>query len=282
MTATNRLKDLADVQELIKIKEANRRVRLEIKSVRSQQVSGASARRRNDRRREMKTLGLIGGTSWVSTVDYYRYLNELTNERLGGANSARLLLYSVNFADFKAYFEAENFGRIREILLDTAKRLHTAGAEAIVLCSNTTHIAADFVQQSIPVPLIHIADATARAIVAENLNVIGLLGTKFTMEREYIRERLRRNGIETIIPDAAQREFINSTIFDELGRGVFCAETKKRYLEIIENLRARGAQGVVFGCTEIPMLIKAEECPIPSFDTTYIHAKYAVDFALSA
>ncbi len=229
----------------------------------------------------MKTLGLIGGTTWVSTVDYYRYINQLIAENLGGLNSAKILLYSLNFEELKTLFEAGDWKEVAEMLSEIAKNLETAGAEAILLCSNTTHIPAEEIRRRINIPLIHIAEATAREINKLNLKKVALLGTKFTMDSDYYGEKLGQHEIETIVPNAEEREFINSSIFNELGKNIFAEETKQKYLEIIQNLNERGAEGVIFGCTEIPMLIKPEECPIPSFDTTLIHARAAVEFALA-
>ena len=229
----------------------------------------------------MKTLGLIGGTSWVSTIDYYRYINELANEKRGGLNYAPILLYSLNFNDVKTLADAgdwENFGKL---FSKKAQILESAGAEAIMLCANTSHIVAEKVEENIGIPLIHITDATAKEIVRQNLKKVALLGTRFTMENDFYAKRLSRFEIETIIPNEEERDFIHSSIFDELGKDIFTEETKQKYLEIIRNLNERGAEGVIFGCTEIPMLLKPEDCPIPSFDTTLIHAKAAVEFALA-
>jgi aspartate racemase len=229
----------------------------------------------------MKTLGLIGGTTWVSTVDYYRYINQLTIERLGGLNSARLLLYSLNFRDAKSLADVGDWESLGKLMSGIARNLETAGAEAIVLCANTMHIVADLIQSQIEIPLIHITDATAKEIRRKWLNKVALLGTRFTMDNDFYKERLTRFEIETLIPTEEQRDFIHSSIFEELGKDVFRAETKQRFLDVIEDLAARGAEGVILGCTEIPMLIKPDECPVPSFDTTLIHAKAAVEFALS-
>ena len=229
----------------------------------------------------MRTLGLIGGTTWVSTVDYYKHINQLVAERRGGANSAKILLYSLNFEDLKTLFYAGDWRRVAGILSEIAGNLEKAGARGIVLCSNTTHIAAEEIERQINIPLISVTDATAREINGLNLKRVALLGTRFTMEKDFYPKKLAQYEIETILPQEAEREFINSSIFEELGKNVFRAETKRKYLEIIENLNGRGADGVIFGCTEIPMLLKAEDCPIPSFDTTLIHARAAVEYALA-
>jgi aspartate racemase len=229
----------------------------------------------------MKTLGLIGGTTWVSTVDYYRYINLLTNEKLGGLNFAPILLYSINFNDVKSLADAGDWPKLGELLSGIAQNLERAGADAIVICANTAHIVADKIETSIQIPLVHIVDSTADEILKRNLKRVALLGTKFTMDNDFFKGRLARYGIETIVPDDKERDFIHASIFEELGKNIFSSETKQRYLEIIDRLKARGAEGVILGCTEIPMLVKSEDFPIPSFDTTLIHAKHAVDFALS-
>lgn len=229
----------------------------------------------------MRTLGLIGGTTWVSTVDYYKYINQMIAERLGALNSAHILLYSLNFQELKMLFEAEDWQLVTKILLGIAKNLEAAGAQSVVLCSNTIHVAAEEIARRINIPLINITDVTAREINSLGLKKVALLGTRFTMDKDFYPKKLREFDIETIIPDDTEREFINSSIFNEMGRNIFTAETKGKYLEIIESLRARGAEGVIFGCTEIPMLLKPEDCPIPSFDTTLIHARAAVEFALT-
>jgi aspartate racemase len=230
----------------------------------------------------MKTIGLFGGTSWVSTVEYYRLINELTNEQLGGLNYAKIILQSVNFHEFKSLADAGNWKQIGVNISAIAQHLQNAGADCLLLCANTPHIVADTVQQNISIPLIHIAEETAKEIVAQNLTKVALLGTRFTMDNTFFTERLLVHGIETVLPDEEQRDYIHSKIFSELGKGIFNDETKNRYLQIIESLRNKGAQGVIFGCTEIPMLIRPSECNIPVFDTTIIHAKAAVRFSLSS
>lgn len=229
----------------------------------------------------MKTLGLIGGTTWVSTVDYYKYINQLTTEKLGGLNSAKILLYSVRFSDVKSLADAGDWESLGEMMSEIAQNLEKGGAEAIVLCANTMHIVADKVQEKTNIPLIHITDATAKEILNQNLKKVALLGTKFTMDNYFYKNRLADFGIETIIPKTEERDFIHWSIFEELGKDIFTTETKQKYLEIIGKLNERGAEGVILGCTEIPMLVKPEESPIPSFDTTILHCKAAIEFALS-
>jgi aspartate racemase len=230
----------------------------------------------------MKTLGLIGGTTWVSTVDYYSYINKMAAERLGGSASAQLILYSVNFAEIKAWADAGDWDAIGGRLSEISQKLEIAGAEAIVLCANTMHIVSDTVQQSVNIPLLHIVDAVAKEIQNKHAKKVALLGTGFTMDHVFYPNRLLDFGIETIVPEKEDRDFIHNSIFEELGKEIFRDETKQRYLGIIEKLNKEGAEGVILGCTEIPLLIKQEDCGIPVFDTTMIHAKYAVDLALSS
>lgn len=229
----------------------------------------------------MKTLGLIGGTSWVSTVEYYRIINQQVNHRLGGLNSAKILLYSLNMEEFKPPTDPNEWGRVADFLIAIAKRLENAGAECLILCANTPHMAADTVQQNIGIPLIHIAEATAKEIQKKKIDRIGLLGTKVTMEQPFYRDRLAKFGIATSTPGESERDFIHTTIFAELGKEIFRPETKKRYLDIIDRLTDQGAKGIIFGCTEIPLLLKQSDCSVSVFDTTEIHAMAAVEFALS-
>ena len=229
----------------------------------------------------MRTLGLIGGTSWVSTVDYYTYINRMTNERLGGVSSAKLFLYSLNMEEFAKFGQANDWDGLGNYLSGIAKKLEAQGAEAIVICANTPHLAADKIQAGIKIPIIHIAEETAKEIVKHKINKVILLGTKFTMEHDFFKKILFKYGIETIIPEASDREFIHSSIFSELGRGIFTNETKKKYLQIISKLQEQETKGVILGCTEIPMLIKQEDCSIMTFDTTLIHSRAAVDFSFS-
>lgn len=229
----------------------------------------------------MKTLGLIGGTGWHSTADYYLTINRLINERAGGLHSAKLFLYSVNFEEFKRLGDENNWEKIAELLSDAAQKLEHAGAECLVICANTLHVVADQIQDAIKIPILHIADATGRELVKQNIKTAGLLGTKTTMERDFFKTVLHTYGINVVIPDPADREFIHHTIFAELGKDIFTPETKKRYLEIIGRLQQNGGEGIVFGCTEIPLLIKPEDCAAATFDTMQIHAQCAADFALS-
>jgi aspartate racemase len=229
----------------------------------------------------MKTIGLVGGLTWHSSVDYYRYINQLVNQRLGGDEAAKMILNSVNYGSIKKLTQAGNWDGIADIIIHAARQTVVAGADCILLGANTMHHIADRVEDAISVPLIHIADATARSILEKNITTVALLGTKYTMQMEFYRERLARHGIQALIPDTVTAEFINRSIYEELGKGIFRPETKQEYLRVIKELRDQGAGGVILGCTEIPLLIKQEDVDIPVFDTTYLHAKAAVDFALT-
>lgn len=229
----------------------------------------------------MKTIGLIGGITWHSTLDYYRLLNEQVQAKLGGVHSAKIILHSVDFAEIKAPTLREDWDEIANIMCSAAKNLETAGADCLVICANTMHNIAHRVEKEISIPLIHIADATARAINEKGLKKVTLLGTKYTMQMDFYKERLAAQGISVIIPAEPDIEFINHSIYEEFGKGIFLPERKQRYLSIIDSLRQQGAAGVVLGCTEIPILIKQEDCPVPVFDTSYLHALAAVEFAVS-
>lgn len=229
----------------------------------------------------MKTIGLVGGITWHSSLDYYRFFNQLVNERLGGDNSAKVILNSVNYGDIKRLTQAGNWEGITDIIGGAAKKAIAAGADCILLGANTMHHIADEIQAMISVPLIHIADATAKAITEQGLSTIALLGTKYTMQFEFYKKRLLTHGIQTLIPDEAGVEYVNKSIYEELGKGIFLPATRQGFLDIIAQLTRQGAGGAILGCTEIPLLIKQEHCPVPVFDTTFLHAKAAVDFALS-
>jgi aspartate racemase len=229
----------------------------------------------------MKTLGLIGGLSWYSTTVYYRTINQLTNERLGSSHSAKLILFSVDFEEFRILQNKGDWSAVEKMLSDVAMQLENAGADCIVMCTNTPHLVADTIRQKIKIPLLHIAEETAKEIVRQKINKVGLLGTKFTMENSFFKDRLSQFGIESIVPDDADKDYIHASIFNELTRGFFKDDTKIKYLEIIDKLKNDGAKGVVFGCTEFSILINSSDCSIPIFDTTAIHSKAAANFALS-
>ncbi|MGZ3902359.1 MAG: aspartate/glutamate racemase family protein [Bacteroidia bacterium] len=229
----------------------------------------------------MKTLGIIGGLSWYSTSVYYRNINKFTNERLGGSHSAKMLLYSVDFNEFKVLQEKNDWNKVEEMLTDIALRLQTAGADCLVMATNTPHLVADIIREKIKIPLLHIAEETAKEIINQNINKVGLIGTKFTMENAFFKDRLAKFGIDTVIPNDSDRGFIHDSIFNELTKGVFKNETKLKYSEIIDKLKQNGAQGVIFGCTEISLLITQKECNIIVFDTTEIHSMSAANFALA-
>lgn len=230
----------------------------------------------------MKKLGLVGGMSWVSTVDYYRFINEGINAKLGGLNYAECMIYSVNFNAFVSNNTAGKWDDTFRILLDACQNLEKAGAEAIVLCANTAHAVADRLESEIDLPIIHIVTATAAAIRSAGLRKVGLLGTKFTMEMDFYKDKLVSLGIEPIIPATQEtRDFIQDTLRDELGKGIIREETREGYLAIIDELIAEGAEGIILGCTEIPMIISQDDVSVPVFDTTRIHSDAAITFALS-
>ncbi|SDS93406.1 aspartate racemase [Mucilaginibacter mallensis] len=228
----------------------------------------------------MKILGLIGGISWVSTLDYYKLINEGINEKLGDLNFAECMIYSFNYADIKRNNDANDWDKTLEMITKASLSMKNGGAEAIVLCANTMHLIADRLEENIQIPVIHIASATANAITSKGIKKVGLLGTKFTMERDFFTSKLNEKGIEAIIPDDDERDFLHYTIFEELGRGIINPDTKRYYINVINKLIARGAEGIILGCTEIPLLINSTDVDIPLFDTASIHAKAAVEFAL--
>lgn len=228
----------------------------------------------------MKTIGLIGGITWYSTLDYYRLLNEGINKKLGGSHAAKIILTSVDFAEIKILTEQQDWNSIAVIMCGAAKTIENAGADCIMIGANTMHNIADKVIAAINIPVIHIADAVGEAIKQKELKTVALLGTKYTMQMDFYKNKLASHGILTIIPSGTDIEFINDTIYKEFGKGIFLPETKKQYLHIIDKLIRQGAEGVIFGCTEIPILIKQSDCTVPVFDTAYIHSMAAVDFVL--
>ncbi len=228
----------------------------------------------------MKTIGLIGGMSWESTVGYYHILNTVIKERLGGLHSAKCLLYSVDFQEIETCQADGAWEKSGEILADAARRLEGAGADCLLICTNTMHKVAEQVQSAVSIPLIHIAEVTAAALLRADLHTVALLGTKYTMEQDFYKNRLTAKGISVLIPDATDREFINTTIFQELCLGIISAAAKRRFLAIMDKLAAEGAQGIILGCTEIGMLVSRQDTSTPLFDTTAIHAESAALYAL--
>ena len=229
----------------------------------------------------MKTIGLVGGLSWESSKEYYRIINETVNERLGGLHSAKCMLYSLDFAEIRKTQQTKGWDEVTKILIDTAQRLEAAGADIVVICANTMHKFVPEIQRRIHVPIVHIADATAQKILEKGLKKVGLLGTKMTMEEDFYKGRIReRFGIDVLVPDKDERDFIERVIFDELCVGKMNASSKESFKRIIGKLVDNGAEGIILGCTEIPLLIKQEDVNVPVFDTTEIHAKAAVEFAL--
>jgi aspartate racemase len=230
----------------------------------------------------MKIIGLIGGMSWESTAEYYRLINTLIKERLGGFHSAKCVLVSVDFAEVETLQRENRWAESAQLLSAAALNLERAGAEVVLLCTNTMHKVAEEIQASIKIPFLHIADATAEKVKAQGLTTVGLLGTRFTMEEDFYVGRLQqRHGLNVVIPPAEEREMIHRVIYDELCLGQINAASRAQYLAAIDHLIASGAQGIILGCTEIGLLVQAADCRVPVFDTTVLHAQAAVDFALS-
>jgi aspartate racemase len=228
----------------------------------------------------MKTIGLLGGMSWESSIEYERIINTEVRSRLGGVHSADLVLRSYDFAAIEALQSAGDWDAAAALLAADARRLQDAGADIIVLCTNTMHVAAPTIEAAIDVPFLHLADATAGAVVAASVDVVALLGTRFTMEMDFYRGRLESHGLKVLIPDADDRTVVHDVIYDELVQGQIRDESRVRYIEIINRLVDRGAQGVIAGCTEIELLVTPDDVDIPYFPTTRLHALAAVDAAL--
>lgn len=229
----------------------------------------------------MKTIGMIGGMSWESSIEYYRIVNEAVKEKLGGLHSAKSLMVSVDFAEIEALQHAGDWEAATQAMIEVAQQVEAGGADFVIICTNTMHKMADDVEAAIGIPLLHIADATAEAIKAQGLKKIGLLGTNFTMEEDFYRGRLvKKHGLDVIIPEADDREIVHRIIYDELVLGEIKSESREAYKEIIEKLIAEGAEGIILGCTEIGLLVKEEDSAVPIFDTTTIHAVSAVKYAL--
>lgn len=229
----------------------------------------------------MKTIGLLGGMSWESTQTYYRLLNEGVKTRLGGLHSAKIVLYSVDFADIEALQHKGDWGATARILSDAALSVQKAGADFLMIGTNTMHKVAPEIEQAIGIPLLHIADATAKVLARDGISRVGLLGTRFTMEQAFYRERLENAGIDVVIPDEPQRHLIHRVIYEELCLGQIVADSRRAYLEVVDSLAERGAEAVILGCTEIGLLIRQADTPVPLYDTTGIHAAQAVELALA-
>jgi len=229
----------------------------------------------------MKTIGLIGGMSWESSIEYYRIINQEAKKRLGGLHSAECIMFSFDFAEIEGLQMVGDWETATQRMIQAAQQVERGGGECIVICTNTMHKMADAVQNAIDIPLIHIADATAEVIQSKKIETIGLLGTRFTMEEDFYKGRMIDNfGLNVLIPDSDGRDAVHRIIYDELVVGDIKEESRERYQAVIEALQADGAEGVILGCTEIGLLIKPEHSVMPVFDTTYLHALAAVDWAL--
>ncbi len=235
-------------------------------------------------KRPVKTIGIIGGVSWASSIEYYRLMNEMVRDRLGGVNSAQILMFSIEFGEFskqERMAEKGDWTLISQTILDGAQRLKQGGADFIVIASNTLNSLADTIEEKVGLPVLHIADATGKAVRKSGLETVALLGTRYTMEQPFYQERLGKYGIKVVIPDKKERDYINAVIFDELCANRISKESKDGFMKIIDRLRKEeGAEGVILGCTEIPLLIKQEDVPITVFDTTAIHSEAAVEYSL--
>ena len=229
----------------------------------------------------MKTVGLIGGMSWESTITYYQLLNEGVKDALGGLHSAKILLYSVDFFEIEALMSRGEWEKAADLLGGVAQRLEAAGADMILICTNTLHKVAPQVQSRIRVPLVHIAEAAADELRENGITRVGLLGTKYTMTQEFYRDKLTARGIDVLIPEGEDIDLVNRVIFDELCLGVVKPDSKAEYLRVIAELAARGAQGILLGCTELGLIVSAADVSLPLFDTTVIHAKKALELSLT-
>ena len=228
----------------------------------------------------MKTIGLIGGMSWESTTSYYQIINETIKRELGGLHSAKILLYSVDFAEIEHYQAVGDWGKSAQVLADIAQRLEQAGADFIVICTNTMHKVAPQIQKKIAIPILHIAQATAQALVDDGIRKVGLLGTKYTMTQDFYKEKLLESGLEVLIPDQAGIADVNRIIYDELCLGDIRESSKQTYLTVIDDLKNAGAEAVILGCTEIGLLVKQSDIALPLYDTTVIHAEKAAKMGI--
>ena len=230
----------------------------------------------------MKTIGMIGGMSWESTVSYYQALNEGIKAERGGLHSAKICLYSVDFAEIEALQHQGKWDETAVILSKAAQSVEAGGADCLLICTNTMHKVAPQIEAKITIPILHIADATAEQLLSDGVTKVGLLGTRFTMEQDFYKSRLvDKFGIEVLVPDEDDRDVIHTVIYDELCQGMVSAESRGRYLEVVDRLASQGAQAVILGCTEIALLISQNHTTVPLYDTTKIHADYAVKWAIS-
>ena len=228
----------------------------------------------------MKTFGLIGGMSWESSAEYYRIINEEVKQRLGGFHSAKCILYSVDFEEIELCQRNGEWEKTAEILTAAARSLEAAGADFIVLCTNTMHKVSNVIQAGVGIPLLHIADITAQQVLSKGIKIIGLLGTSYTMEQDFYKSRLESKGVRVLIPNKTDRAIVNTVIYNELCLGKILDESRAEYNRIIDDLIEQGADGIILGCTEIGLLVRPNDSKVPLFDTTLIHALGAVDYAL--
>jgi aspartate racemase len=230
----------------------------------------------------MKTIGLIGGMSWESSIEYYRIINQSVREKLGGVHSAKSVMLSVDFAEIERLQQQGKWEETGKILIESAQSLEKSGADFFVLCTNTMHKVADEIQAHVQIPLLHIADATAQRVIDSGIRKVALLGTRFTMEEDFYKGRLaQKYHLDVLIPDTGEREIIHNVIYNELVVGRIQPQSREQYLRIIKRMIEEGAEGIILGCTEIGLLVKQSDCPVPVFDTTRIHAEAAVAFALA-
>jgi len=230
----------------------------------------------------MKTIGLLGGMSWESSAEYYRILNQTVKARLGGLHSASCLLYSVDFAEIEALQRSGDWENLTHTMIEAAQRLENAGADCLLVCTNTMHRMAPEIEDVLQIPLLHIADAAGDAIAARGIKTVGLLGTRFTMEGDFYRKRLEEKfDLEVLIPNDAERDIVHRVIYNELVKGEIREASRQAYLVVVDGLQSRGAEGVILGCTEIPSLVRQADTQLPLFDTTRLHAEAAVDWALA-
>jgi aspartate racemase len=231
----------------------------------------------------MKTIGLLGGMSWESSIEYYRIINETVRAKLGGLHSAKSIMYSVDFAEIEALQHQGKWDQATELMISAAHKIEKGGADFLIICTNTMHKMADTLQTHLQIPLLHIADATAARIKAQRLKKIGLLGTKFTMEEDFYKGRLvKRHGLEVLIPTEEERDIVHRVIYDELCIGKVKQPSREQYVGIMDDLVRRGAAGIILGCTEISLLVSDEDSQVPLLDTTKIHAVAAVEYALAS